>query len=85
MVIPVATAARLAGVKAILIQHHNFYDRHWAGQNALLRAWEWRLTRQAGAVIGVSESVSRLTCETLGLPEEKSFLPFITGSKATNS
>lgn len=69
MVIPVATAARLAGVKRILIQHHNFYDRHWAGQNALLRAWEWRLTRQAGAVVGVSESVTRLTRQTLGLPE----------------
>lgn len=73
MVIPVVTAARLAGVRRYLIQHHNFYDRHWASQNALLRAWEWRLTRQAGALVGVSESVSRLTRETLGMDGEKVF------------
>lgn len=71
MVIPAVTAARLAGVKTYLIQHHSFYDRHWASQNALLRAWEWRLTRQAGAIIGVSEAVSRLTRDTLGLGGDK--------------
>ncbi len=69
-VIPGVQAARLAGVRHIVIQHHNIYDPHWDKQNALLRSWEFRLTRGADAIIGVSEPVSECTRRRLGLSRE---------------
>src|SRR5262245_17188577 len=35
LVIPVASASLLAGVRHFIIQHHNFYDRHWNSLNPL--------------------------------------------------
>ncbi len=70
-VLPVATAARLAGVPHVVIQHHNVYHKHWAKQGALLRNWEWWLTRRADAVIGVSDEVARATLEAVGVAPEK--------------
>lgn len=63
-----ATAARLAGVRRIVIQHNNLYDLHWEAQSGFLNCWEWALTRRADALIGVSDSVSRCTEARLGLP-----------------
>lgn len=67
-VIPAATAARLAGVRRIIIQHHNDYARHWESLNPLLRRWEFKLTREADAVMAVSGAVARCTEEHVGLP-----------------
>lgn len=54
-----ASAARLAGVRRIVIHHNSLYqDRHWALQNGILNAWERGLTRRADAVIAVSRSVA---------------------------
>lgn len=66
-VIPAATAARLAGVRHIVIQHHNDYARHWESLNGLLRSWEFKLTRGAAAVLAVSDAVARCTEEHVGL------------------
>lgn len=66
-VIPAATAARLAGVRRIVIQHHNDYARHWESLNGLLRRWEFKLTREAAAVMAVSDAVARCTEEHVGL------------------
>lgn len=66
-VIPAATAARLAGVRHIIIQHHNDYARHWESLNGLLRRWEFKLTRGADAVMAVSDAVARCTEEHVGL------------------
>lgn len=71
MVLPVMTAGRLAGVRRFLIQHHNFYDRHWDALNPFLRRWEMALTRRAGVVVAVSESVGQCTRRCVGLPEDK--------------
>ena len=67
-VIPAVTAARLAGVRRVIIQHHNDYERHWMAQNALLGAWEFRLTRRAEAVLAVSAAVAECTERHVGLP-----------------
>lgn len=62
-----STAARLAGVRRIVIHHNSLYDeRHWAKQNGLLNAWERKLTREADAVIAVSRSVESCTRTWLG-------------------
>lgn len=62
-----ATAARLAGVRKIVIHHNSLYDeRHWAKQNGLLDAWERKLTRDADAVVAVSRSVETCTRRWLG-------------------
>jgi len=62
-----ATAARLAGVKRIVIHHNSLYDeRHWAKQNGFLNGWERKLTQQADAVIAVSRSVEACTRTWLG-------------------
>lgn len=66
-VIPAATAARIAGVKRVIIQHHNDYARHWESLNGLLRRWEFRLTRGADAVMAVSDAVARCTEQIVGL------------------
>ncbi|MCE5228237.1 glycosyltransferase [bacterium] len=66
-VIPAATAARIAGVKRIVIQHHNDYALHWQSLGPLLRKWEFKLTREADAVMAVSEAVARCTEEHVGL------------------
>lgn len=69
MVIPAASAARLAGVRRCVIEHHNFYDRHWSALNPLLFRWEKWLTRRADALISVSHSVAECSTQYLGLPE----------------
>src|SRR5262249_8649064 len=70
-VIPAASAARLASVPHLVIQHHNLYDAHWDRQNAVQRVWEFKLTRQADAIIAVSEPVAGCTRERLSLSAEK--------------
>lgn len=62
-----ATAARLAGVPRIVIQHNNLYDLHWDAQRPILNAWEWSLTRGADALAAVSECAARCTERRLGL------------------
>jgi len=69
MVIPVGTAARLAGIRHIVIQHHNDYARHWDELNLGLRRWEFLLTRRANAVIAVSRAVARMTAARVGLAD----------------
>lgn len=62
-----AMAARLAGVRRIVIHHNSLYDeRHWALQNGLMNAWERSLTRRADALIVVSRSVEACTRAWLG-------------------
>jgi len=40
LVIPVASACRLAGIRRIVIHWHSNYERFWnEQQNALLRGW----------------------------------------------
>ena len=70
-VLGAATAARLAGVPAMVIHHHNDYTRHWNELNPLLRNWEFALTRHAGAVLGVSRAVAETTRLRLGLDPAK--------------
>ena len=67
MVLPVASAARLAGVRHLVIQHHNDYERHWDALGGLLRRWEFSLTRRANAIIGVSGAVAQCTENRVGL------------------
>lgn len=62
-----ASAARLAGVPRVVVQHNNLYDRHWDAQNAFLHLWERALTRRADALIAVSTSVAECTERRLGL------------------
>lgn len=62
-----ATAARLAGVRHVVVQHNNLYDRHWDAQNPFLNRWEWAMTRRASAILAVSRSVARCTEARLGL------------------
>jgi glycosyltransferase involved in cell wall biosynthesis len=71
LVIPAASAARLAGVGRCIIEHHNFYDRHWSALNPLLFRWERWLTRRADALISVSHSVAECSSRHLGLPAGK--------------
>jgi L-malate glycosyltransferase len=62
-----ATAARLAGVRRVVIHHNSLYrDRHWAKQNEFLNRWERALTRRADAVIAVSQTVADCTRDWLG-------------------
>lgn len=62
-----ATAARLAGVRRIVIHHNSLYDeRHWDRQNGVLNTWERSLTRQADALIAVSRTVEACTRNWLG-------------------
>jgi glycosyltransferase involved in cell wall biosynthesis len=77
MVIPVAGACRLAGIRRVLIQWHSDYARFWnVQQNALLRAWERRLTRRADAVIAVSRSAADANAPRMGLlPEAVGVVP----------
>lgn len=68
LAIPGVAAARLAGVKRIVVHHHSDYtERHWAKQNALERRLEFALTRRASAILAVSASVARATTEAMGL------------------
>lgn len=70
-VLGAVSAARLAGVPAVVVHHHNDYTRHWAAQNALLRQWEFMLTRRAGAVLAVSRAVAETTRLRAGVAAEK--------------
>jgi glycosyltransferase involved in cell wall biosynthesis len=71
MVIPVASACRLAGIRRYIIQWHSNYERFWnEQQNALLRRWERWLTRRAGAVLAVSASSARANAALMGVPLE---------------
>jgi glycosyltransferase involved in cell wall biosynthesis len=71
MVIPVASACLLAGVRRYVIQWHSNYERFWnEQQNALLRAWERRLTLRAGAVLAVSRSAAQANAPIMGLAPE---------------
>lgn len=64
-----ASAARLAGVRRIVIHHNSLYqDRHWSLQNDFLNRWERGLTRRADAVIAVSRSVADCSRVWLGHP-----------------
>ena len=77
-VIVAASAARLAGVPRIVIHHNSLYaDRHWAKRNALLNAWERRLTRDADTLIAVSRPVADCTRAWLGQASGES--PGLTG------
>jgi len=59
--------ARLAGVGRYVIHHHGTYEDRWARMNPLLRRREFALTRRAGAVIAVSETVAAMSTARLGL------------------
>lgn len=71
LVIPVVTAARLAGVRRYLVHHHSTYERYWNDQPPLLHRWERWLTRRAGAVVAVSESVASNTKRRLDLTDKQ--------------
>lgn len=69
-VIPVASAALLAGVKNYIVHYHNFYGNYWGPQNALLHKWEMALTRRAKAIVAVTQAVLEATSQATGLPRE---------------
>jgi glycosyltransferase involved in cell wall biosynthesis len=72
LVIPVATACRLAGVKHYLVHWHNNYERFWMEQqNAFLRAWERRLTLGAGAILSVSRPAAVANARVMGVPLDR--------------
>jgi glycosyltransferase involved in cell wall biosynthesis len=72
LVIPAASAAILAGVRHVVIQHHSDYTRLWTEQhNALLRFWERRLTRRADAIVAVSHAAAIANALALGFAADQ--------------
>lgn len=62
-----ATAARLAGVRRIVIHYTSDSTDHWKNQNVFLNAWERRLTRGASAVVAVSNTVAQVNARHMRL------------------
>lgn len=66
-IIPGVTAARLAGVRRIVVHYTSINEPQWAAQSALLNRWEKRLTLRADAIVAVSEAVAERSARWLGI------------------